>query len=58
MFVSYEMLNCDGKAVVAVKVQRGTNRPYYMAKKGLRPEASTFGRGTPPSRRPMRPSGR
>ena len=38
MFVSYETLNCDGKAVVAVKVQRGTNRPYYMAKKGLRPE--------------------
>ena len=38
MFVSYETLNCDGKAVVAVKVQRGTNRPYYLAKKGLRPE--------------------
>ena len=38
MFVSYETLDCDGKAVVAVKVQRGTNRPYYMAKKGLRPE--------------------
>ena len=38
MFVSYETLDCGGKAVVAVKVQRGTNRPYYMAKKGLRPE--------------------
>ena len=38
MFVSYETLDCDGKAVVAVKVQRGTNRPYYLAKKGLRPE--------------------
>lgn len=58
MFVSYETLDCDGKAVVAVKVQRGTNRPYYMAKKGRAPRASTFGRGTPPSRRPMRPSGR
>lgn len=31
MFVSYETLNCDGKAVVAVKVQRGTNRPYYLS---------------------------
>ena len=38
MFVSYKTLDCDGKAVVAVKVQRGTNRPYYLAKKGLRPE--------------------
>ena len=38
MFVHYETLDCEGKAVVAVKVQRGTNRPYYLAKKGLRPE--------------------
>lgn len=38
MFIHYETLNCDGKEVVAVNVQRGTNRPYYMAKKGLRPE--------------------
>ena len=38
MFVRYETLDCDGKAVIAVKVQRGTNRPYYLAKKGLRPE--------------------
>lgn len=38
MFIHYEMLECDGKAVVAVNIQRGTNRPYYLAKKGLRPE--------------------
>ena len=38
MFVHYETLDCEGKAVVAVNVQRGTNRPYYLAKKGLRPE--------------------
>ncbi len=38
MFVRYETLDCDGKAVIAVEVQRGTNRPYYLAKKGLRPE--------------------
>lgn len=38
MFIHYETLKCDGKAVVAVNIQRGTNRPYYLAKKGLRPE--------------------
>lgn len=38
MFIHYETLGCDGKAVVAVNIQRGTNRPYYLAKKGLRPE--------------------
>ena len=38
MFIHYETLDCGGKAVVAVNIQRGTNRPYYLAKKGLRPE--------------------
>lgn len=38
MFIHYETLECDGKAVVAINIQRGTNRPYYLAKKGLRPE--------------------
>lgn len=38
MFIHYETLECDGKAVVTVNIQRGTNRPYYLAKKGLRPE--------------------
>lgn len=38
MFIHYETLECDGKAVVAVNIQRGTNRPYYLSKKGLRPE--------------------
>lgn len=38
MFIHYETLECDGKAVVAVNIQRGTNRPYYLAKKGLRTE--------------------
>lgn len=38
MFIHYETLECDGKAVVAVNIQRGINRPYYLAKKGLRPE--------------------
>lgn len=38
MFIHYETINFDGKSVLAVAIQRGTNRPYYLAKKGLRPE--------------------
>ena len=38
MFIHYETLDYEGKAIVAVNIQRGTNRPYYLAKKGLRPE--------------------
>lgn len=38
MFLHYETLEEDGKRIVAVNIQRGTERPYYIAKKGLRPE--------------------
>ena len=38
MFLHYETLNEDGKQIVAVDIQQGTKRPYYIAKKGLRPE--------------------
>lgn len=38
MFLHYETLEDDGKKVVVVDVQRGTDRPYYIAKKGMRPE--------------------
>lgn len=38
MFVRYEDLEEQERRVVAVHVQRGTNRPYYIARKGLRPE--------------------
>lgn len=38
MFLHYETLNEDGKQIVAIDVQQGTERPYYIAKKGLRPE--------------------
>ena len=37
MFLHYETLEIDGKHIVAIDVQRGTERPYYIAKKGLRP---------------------
>ena len=38
MFLHYQTLNEDGKQIVAIDVQQGTERPYYIAKKGLRPE--------------------
>lgn len=38
MFLHYETLMQDEKKVVMIEVQRGTDRPYYLAKKGMRPE--------------------
>ena len=38
MFVSYRTLNFDGKEVLSIDVERDTNKPYYLANKGLRPE--------------------
>jgi len=38
MFLHYETLTVDGKKIVEVDIQQGTERPYYIAKKGLRPE--------------------
>ena len=37
MFVRYEIRRLEGKDVVAVTVQKGTDRPYYLAAKGLKP---------------------
>lgn len=37
MFVRYEQQEIDGKEILAVTVQKGTGRPYYLASKGLRP---------------------
>ncbi len=38
MFLHYETLEEDGKKIVSIDIQQGTERPYYIAKKGLRPE--------------------
>lgn len=38
LFLHYTTLNENGKQIVAIDVQQGTERPYYIAKKGLRPE--------------------
>ena len=38
MFVNYKITKTQGKQIIQISVQRGGNRPYYLAKKGLRPE--------------------
>lgn len=38
MFLHYETINVDEKKVIVIEIQQGTERPYYIAKKGLRPE--------------------
>ena len=58
MFVHYKTIKENGKEIVAVDIQRGTDRPYYLAKKGMRPEgvlcqagvffSSCYGHGNPP----------
>ncbi|MCI6696753.1 MAG: putative DNA binding domain-containing protein [Solobacterium sp.] len=48
MFVSYRTLNFDGKEVLSIDVERGTNRPYYLANKGLRPEGVYIRHGFSP----------
>ena len=35
MFVHYETLTVDGKEIIAVTIQQGTDRPYYLGSKGL-----------------------
>ena len=38
MFIHYETLEYEGKFVLCVDIEQGSERPYYVAKKGLRPE--------------------
>lgn len=38
MFLHYETVEENEKKIVAIDIQRGTDRPYYIAKKGMRPE--------------------
>ena len=36
MFLHYETLAVDGKKILVIDIQQGTEKPYYIAKKGLR----------------------
>lgn len=38
MFLHYKTLMVGEKQIVVIEIQQGTERPYYIAKKGLRPE--------------------
>lgn len=46
MFIHYEVQSVDGKDIIAIAVQSGTNKPYYLAAKGLRPEGVYVRQGT------------
>lgn len=37
MISQCEVLDMNGKQVVGIRVERGANRPYYLADKGMRP---------------------
>lgn len=38
MFLHYETIEDAGRSIIEVTVQPGTDRPYYLGKKGMRPE--------------------
>ncbi len=46
MFVRYNTITEDDKTIIAVEVQSGTNKPYYLHAKGLRPEGVYVRQGT------------
>ena len=46
MFVSYSAENVKGRDVIKVTVQKGTESPYYLQGKGLRPEGVFVRQGT------------
>lgn len=38
MFLHYETMVENERKIIVIDIQRGTDRPYYLAKKGMRPE--------------------
>lgn len=38
MFLHYETVEIENKKIIEVDIQRGTHRPYYLARKGMRSE--------------------
>ena len=46
MFVRYETLSVESKNIIAVTVQKGTDRPYYLGSKGLKPSGVYVRNGT------------
>lgn len=46
MFVGYEIIHEAEKTILAVRVQAGTNKPYYLEAKGMRPSGVYVRQGT------------
>lgn len=46
MFLHYETQSIEEKSIIAISIQPGTNKPYYLAAKGLRPEGVFVRQGT------------
>lgn len=46
MFVAYEIFSIEEKQIIAVTVQKGTDRPYYLGSKGLKPSGVYVRNGT------------
>ncbi len=37
MFIKFDSLTADGKQILSIAIQKGTDKPYYLASKGLKP---------------------
>ena len=46
MFVGYEAQHISDKDIIAVTIQKGTDRPYYLSSKGLKPSGVYVRKGT------------
>ncbi len=46
MFVRYEAMTVEDKQILVVTVQKGTDRPYYLSSKGLKPSGVYVRNGT------------
>ena len=46
MFVHYEIPDIDGKQIIAVTIQKDTQRPYYLNSKGQKPNGVYVRNGT------------
>lgn len=46
MYISYEVIVQDNKKIIAVHIQKGTSRPYYLGNKGLKSNGVYVRNGT------------
>lgn len=46
MFLHYKVIDSNNKKIVSVQIQKGTNKPYYLSKHGLKPSGVFVRQGT------------